>query len=123
MNMLIIAGGVIGAVIGYVAFLRPVLETVPVFREMYRQESTVLGKLWAVCGRSASILWSYFLTALAALWGMIDPLAEALGDPNLRDQLLGGLKGHPAIVGYVVFGVAGVTLVARVRSIRKKGRG
>lgn len=119
MNMLVIAGGALGAVIGYIAFVRPLLETVPVFASMYREEKTIAGKAWAICGKSATVLWSYFLTALAGLWSMIDPAAEAMGDPGLRGQILEGLKGHPVIVGNVVFGIAIVTLAARMRSIRK----
>jgi uncharacterized membrane protein YuzA (DUF378 family) len=76
--------------------------------------------VWAVCGKSATILWSYLLSALAGLWSILDPLAQILGEPDLKAQIIDALKDHPQLVGYFLMGIAGVTVAARVRSIRKE---
>ncbi|WP_027584220.1 hypothetical protein [Bradyrhizobium sp. Ai1a-2] len=122
MNTIFIAGGVLGGVVGYLLILRPILQSLPIFAKFFAEEKTFAGKAWAVCGRSASILWSYILALLGGLWSLLDPLAQVLGDPDLKAQILDSLKDHPQIVGNVVLGIAGITLVSRLRSIRKGGK-
>jgi hypothetical protein len=48
----------------------------------------------------------------------IDTIADALGDPNLKDQISAAV-GDARMVGRILLGVSIVTIIARLRSIRK----
>jgi hypothetical protein len=48
----------------------------------------------------------------------IDTIADALGDPNLKDQISAAI-GDTKIAGRILLGLSIVTIIARLRSIRK----
>jgi hypothetical protein len=73
-------------------------------------------------GKSATVAWSYFLGALGAVWELLDPLAQAIGDPDIKAQIIDALKDHPQLVSLALIAIAAVNIRARARSI-KKGAG
>ena len=75
-------------------------------------------KAKALCLHSLTIAWSYCLAIIAAVMQGLDPLAEALGDPNLKDQISAAV-GDTRTVGRILLGVSVVTLIARLRTARK----
>jgi hypothetical protein len=78
----------------------------------------VLAKVKAFCLNSLTIAWSYLLAFAGAMMQGIDSIADALGDPNLRDQIKAAI-GDTKTTGRILLGISIVTIVARLRSIRK----
>lgn len=108
-----------GLVCAYFIFLRPVLKALPAFKAFYAEADTIEAKIWAVCGKSLTVAWSYFLMAVAALFNQLDNIASALGDPGFKDQVSELLQTNPKIFSYFVMGISAITLAARLRSIAK----
>jgi hypothetical protein len=50
----------------------------------------------------------------------LDSIADALGDPNLKDQISASI-GDARTAGRVLLGISVVTMIARLRSLRKGG--
>jgi phage terminase large subunit len=48
----------------------------------------------------------------------LDSIADALGDPNLKDQISASI-GDTRTAGRVLLGISVVTIIARLRSLRK----
>ena len=112
----VIAPGVVAAYL----MVRPALHALPAFKHFYDEADTFWGKAWAVCGKSATMLWSYLLSALAGVWTVLDPLAQLFGDPELKAQIIDALKDHPQWAGYFLMGVSAITIIARMRSIESR---
>jgi hypothetical protein len=72
----------------------------------------------ACCLNSLTIAWGYCLAFAGAVMQTIDTLADVLGDPNFKDQLSAAI-GDTKTVGRILLGVSIVTIVARLRSLRK----
>lgn len=108
-----------GCVVGYFLFLRPVLKAIPAFKEFYAESDGFWGKVWALCGKSVTLAWSYAIQALGWLLQWIDPVANMVGDPDLRQQITETLGANPKILGYVLMVISAVTIAARLRSITK----
>jgi hypothetical protein len=72
-------------------------------------------RLKALCRHSLTIAWSYCLAI--AMQGL-DALADAFGDPNLKDQISAAV-GDTKTVGRILLGVSVITLIARLRTARK----
>ena len=77
-------------------------------------------KVKACCLHSLTIAWSYCLVFAGALMQGLDSIADALGDPNLKDQISASI-GDAKTVGRILLGISIVTIIARLRSIRKGG--
>ncbi|MEW6645362.1 MAG: hypothetical protein AB1586_33035 [Pseudomonadota bacterium] len=77
-------------------------------------------KLKGACLHSLTVAWSYVLAIVGAVFQAIDSVADTLGDPTLRDQLTAAI-GDTRTVGRILLGISIVTLVARLRSLRKGG--
>jgi hypothetical protein len=75
-------------------------------------------RLKALCRHSLTIAWSYCLAVAGAAMQGLDALADALGDPNLKDQISAAV-GDTKTVGRILLGVSIVTLIARLRTARK----
>ena len=75
-------------------------------------------KAKAFCLNSLTIAWSYILAFAGTMMQGVDSLADALGDPNLKDQISASI-GDAKIAGRVLLGISVVTIVARLRSIKK----
>jgi hypothetical protein len=72
----------------------------------------------ACCLNSLTIAWGYCLAFAGAAMQAIDAIADALGDQNLRDQISAAI-GDAKTVGRILLGVSIVTIIARLRSLRK----
>ncbi len=75
-------------------------------------------KIKACCLHSLTIAWGYCLAIAGVVMQGIDTVADALGDPNLKDQIAAAI-GDAKMVGRVLLCVSIVTLVARLRTARK----
>ena len=75
-------------------------------------------RLKTLCRHSLTIAWGYFLAIAGAAMQGLDTLADALGDPNLKDQISAAV-GDTKTVGRILLGVSIVTLIARFRTARK----
>jgi hypothetical protein len=75
-------------------------------------------RIKALCRHSLTIAWSYCLAITGTVMQGLDTLADALGDPNLKDQISAAI-GDTKTVGRILLGVSLVTLIARMRTARK----
>lgn len=114
--LLLILPGLIAA---YWIFLRPVLKALPALKGFYAEADTIWQKVWAVCGKSLTMLWSYFLMAAGTVWTQIGDIAAVLGDPNFKEQVSPIFGADPKVLGYFAMAVSAVTIAARLRSIAK----
>lgn len=110
-----------GLIVGYFLFLRPALHAVPAFKEFYAEADGFWAKVWALCGKSATMAFAYFIQALSWALQWIDPIATFFGDPELRQQITDGLQANPKVLGYVLMAISFATIAARLRGIAKKG--
>jgi hypothetical protein len=80
------------------------------------------GEMWAkikaFCLNSLTIAWGYVVAFAGLLLQGLDSVADALGDPNLKDQISAAI-GDTRTVGRILLGVSVLTIVARLRSLRK----
>ncbi|WP_425909057.1 hypothetical protein [Nitrobacter sp. TKz-YC02] len=109
-----------GLIVGYAIFLRPMLRAMPAFKQFYAEADGFWQKAWALCGRSATLAFAYFIQAVSWVLQWIDPIANFLGDPELRQQITETLGSNPKLLGYVLMGISFITIAARVRSIVKQ---
>jgi len=75
-------------------------------------------KLKAFCLHSLTVAWGYCLAFVGVTMQSLDAVADALGDPNLKDQISASI-GDAKMAGRVLLGISIVTIIARLRSIRK----
>lgn len=108
-----------GLACGYALILRPLLAKIPALQKFYAEADGFWAKVWALCGNSVTIAWSWLLAGIGTALGAIDPIATALGDPDLKGQVANALQSNPKILGYVMTGISLVTILARLRSISK----
>lgn len=108
-----------GLVAAYLIFLRSVLRAVPTFKEFYAEANGFWAKAWAVCGKSLTMAWSYFLLLAGGVLNQIDTIAATLGDPSFKEQIASVLHSDPKYLGYFAMLVSVVTITARLRSIAK----
>lgn len=108
-----------GLVCAYLFFVRPALRAAPAFKDFYADADGFWAKMWAVCGKSITMLWGYVLAGIGFIMQAIEPIATALGDPDIKQQVTDALGANPKLLGYVLIAVSGVTLAARLRSIGK----
>jgi hypothetical protein len=76
-------------------------------------------KLKALCLHSLTIAWSYVVAGVGAALNVVDNIADALGDPALKDSINSALGGNPKVLGSVLVGISVVTIIARLRTLRK----
>lgn len=106
-----------GALTAYFLFLRPRLRALPTFQKFYREADGFWQTAWALCGKSVTMAFSYFVQALGWCLQFMDPIASFFGDPDLRAQLTETLQANPVILGYVLMFISACTIAARVRSL------
>jgi hypothetical protein len=75
-------------------------------------------KVKAFCLHSLTVAWGYSLAFVGVMMQGIDTVADALGDPNLKDQISASI-GDARTTGRVLLGISIVTIAARLRTIRK----
>lgn len=75
-------------------------------------------KAKASCMNSLTIAWGYLLAFAGAVMQAMDSIADALGDPGIKDQISAAV-GDAKTTGRILLGISVVTIIARLRSIRK----
>jgi hypothetical protein len=75
-------------------------------------------RIKACCLNSLTIAWSYCLAFAGAAMQGLDSIADALGDPSLKDQISASF-GDARTAGRVLLGISVITMIARLRSLRK----
>lgn len=108
-----------GLIVGYFLFLRPVLHALPQLKEFYAEADGFWAKVWALCGKSVTMAWAFFLQAASWALQWIDPVANMVGDPELRTQITETLGANPQFLGYILMGISFITIAARLRSFAK----
>lgn len=108
-----------GLVCAYAFFLRPVLAAIPKFKQFYVEADGFWAKVSALCGHSLTIGWGYFMMILGGVLQWIEPIASALGDPDIKSQITDTLQTNPKYLGYFAMAVSAITIAARLRSITK----
>lgn len=106
-----------GLIVAYWLYARPLLRQH--FTEFYKEADGFWAKVWALCGKSITLAFSYFVQFVGWALQLIDPIASALGDPDLRYQITEGLQANPKVLGYVLMAISAATIAARLRSISK----
>jgi hypothetical protein len=109
-----------GAFTAYVLFLRPRLRALPTFKKFYAEADGFWQTVWALCGKSVTLAFSYFIQALSWALQWMDPIASFFGDPDLRAQLTETLQANPVVLGYVLMFISACTIAARVHGLTKK---
>lgn len=108
-----------GLIVGYALFLRPVLHALPQLKNFYAEADGFWQKAWALSGKSATIVWGFALSGLGTVFQWLDPIAAALGDPDLKAQVMETLKDNPQFLAYALMGISAITIAARLRSFAK----
>jgi hypothetical protein len=75
-------------------------------------------RIKAFCLNSLTIAWGYCLAFAGAIMQGADSIADALGDPNLKDQISASI-GDARMAGRILLGISVVTIIARFRSLKK----
>ena len=78
----------------------------------------MLSRLKAFCLHSLTIAWGYILAIVGGVMSVVDNVGDALGDPNLRDQISAAI-GDAKTTGRILLGISVVTILARLRSLKK----
>lgn len=107
------------AAVVYVLFVRPVLAALPVFKVLYAEADGFWSKAWVLCGRSVTVAVSYGVQVVGWALQAIDPVAELLGDPELKQQIADALQTNPTLLGRIMSLISIVIVAARLRSLFK----
>lgn len=108
-----------GLIAVYLMFLRPRMAAYPAFQQFYAHADGFWQKVWAVCGKSLTMAWSYLLAAGGVLLNQLDNIATTLGDPSFKQQVADLLHSDPKYLGYFMMVVSAVTITSRLHSIGK----
>jgi hypothetical protein len=72
----------------------------------------------AFCMNSLTVAWGYLLALGGVILQAIDSAADTLGDPDIKNQVSAAI-GDAKTAGRILLGISVVTIIARLRSIRK----
>lgn len=108
-----------GLLAAYFMLARPLLRKIPSLAQFYDEADGFWAKVWALSGKSLTMLWGYGLAAVGLAFQLIDMLAAALGDPSLdlKTQVTDALKDNPSLAAYVLMGISAITIAARFRGL------
>ncbi len=106
-----------GVICLYALIIRGLLHKVPALKTFYADADTFWAKAWAICGKSVTMAWAHIVGGIGTVLELMDPIASALGDPDLKQQITDTLQMNPQVLGYVLIGISVVTVGARVRTI------
>jgi hypothetical protein len=112
-----------GLLVAYFLYLRPLLRAMPLLKRFYEQADGFWSTVWAFCGRSVTMAFSYFIQVLSWALQAIDPIASFLGDPDLRQQITDGLQANPKVLGYILMAISFLTIAARLQGLVKQHDG
>lgn len=82
-----------------------------------KADGSIWNKMLAAGSQSATILWNKFTIVLAGLVGTLGDLADALGQPQIKDYLNQAL-GNPKLVASIMLAASIVTIAARARTMK-----
>ncbi len=80
----------------------------------------MIGRIKACCLHSVTVAWGYALALAGSAIAFIDNIGDALGDPTLKDQLSAAI-GDARTTGRILLGISVITILARLRSLKKAG--
>lgn len=103
----------------YAIVLRPLLAKITGLQKFYAEADGFWEKVWAIFGKSITLIWGYILAGLGTALALVDPIAAALGDPDFKNQVTNMLQSNPKYVGYFTIAVSVITLLARLRTLAK----
>lgn len=109
----------LGLIAFYALYLRHLFKAIPAFKKFYAEADGFWQSVWAVCGNSLTMATSYVAILISTAVQWIDPLATALGDPDLRGQITNAVSADPKTLGYVTMAISIITILARLRGIAK----
>lgn len=112
-----------GLIVAYFLYLRPFLHTLPMLKRFYDEADGFWSTVWAFCGRSFTLAFSYFIQVLSWALQAIDPIASMVGDPDLRQQITEGLQANPKVLGYILMAISFLTIAARLQGLVKQKDG
>lgn len=112
-----------GLTVAYFLYLRPILHALPMLKRFYDEADGFWATAWAFCGKSVTMIWAFFLQALSWALQWIDPIANALGDPDLRQQIMDGIHADPKVLGYFAMAISFITIAARLRGMVQQSDG
>lgn len=118
MIILITFAALVGAALIHVLFLRPALERRGLVRALPPEVATWRDRIAAAVCRSATIAWGWLCVFFGAAWGLVQQAADALGDPEVKTQVMALIPPEWAWLAVIAFGV--VTILARLRTVYRK---
>lgn len=78
----------------------------------------MFARIRTLCLHSLTIAWGYALAIVGSVMSMLDSIGDALGDPGLKDQINAAI-GDARISGRVLLAISIVTILVRLRSLKK----
>jgi hypothetical protein len=99
----------------------PILKAWPKLQASYTAADTSWRKAKALTWNSMTIAWSYVMLAIGFVMQQFDNIAGLLGDPDLKANLSTVLGADTRTLGYMLLGISMVTLVSRLRSLKRGG--
>jgi len=110
-----------GMICLYALVIRGLLHKVPALQKFYAQADGFWAKVWALCGNSLVIAWMHIVGGLGSLLEFISPIASALGDPDLKQQITDSLQMNPELLGKILIGISIISIASRLRTLGKGG--
>lgn len=117
--MLLMLSILLALILIYVLVLRALLHKIPAFAKFYGEADGFWSHVWAICGKSLTMLWSYVLGGIGGLFALLDRLGPVIGDPSLDLESKIRANLTPTVAGYVLLGISLITIAVRVRSLGK----
>lgn len=109
-----------GAIVFFYLYVRPMLKSIPLFQRFYEEADGFWSTVWALIGKSVTILWALFLQALGVMFQYLEPIASAFGDPDLRMQISDAMQTNPEVLGKILMGISFITVAARLQGLAKQ---
>lgn len=81
----------------------------------------MIARIKAICLHSLTIAWGYCLALAGAAASVIDDVADALGDPGLKEQISAAI-GDSRTTGRILLVISIVTIIARLRTLRRSSQ-
>jgi hypothetical protein len=75
-------------------------------------------RLKTFCLHSLTVAWGYILALVGVVMQGVDVIADALGDPTLKEQIAASI-GDTRVTGRILLGISVITIAARLRTIGK----
>ncbi len=77
-------------------------------------------KAKAFCLGSATIAWSYFLAVAGVILQLVGLFSDTLNDTQVQATLQSAFGSDPKLMGRILFGIAIITIIARMRTLWPK---